>query len=165
VEYLGHIISGKGVATEPSKITAVTQWPTPANLKQLRGFLGLTGYYRKFIKNYGLISRPLTELLKKAVPFIWTSITDAAFQQLKHALSFAPVLAIPNFSNTFVVETDASDAGFGAVLMQDGHLVAYLSKPICHKNPSLSTYEKECMAIALEVYKWRPLKGIKWLEG
>ena len=80
MEYLGHIISSQGVATEPSKITAVTLWPTPANLKQLRGFLGLTRYYRKFIKNYGLISPPLTELLKKAVPFVWNSVSDAAFQ-------------------------------------------------------------------------------------
>lgn len=73
VEYLGHCISGKGVATEPSKISAVQQWPRPQNLKQLRGFLGLTGYYRKFIKSYGMISKPLSDTLKKYVPFLWTS--------------------------------------------------------------------------------------------
>lgn len=156
VEYLGHIISDKGVATEPSKILAVQNWPTPTNLKQLRGFLGLTGYYRKFIKGYGLISKPLTELLKKATPFVWTSVTEATYQHLKQALVTAPVLAIPDFSKEFVVETDASELGFGAVLMQGDHPVAYLSKPVCRKNQALSTYEKECMAIIFAVDKWRP---------
>lgn len=156
VEYLGHIISGQGVATEPSKVQAVKQWPTPVNLKQLRGFLGLTGYYRKFIKGYGLISQPLTDLLKKAVPFVWTSATEAAFQSLKQALISAPVLAIPYFSRAFVIETDASDIGFGAVLMQGEHPVAYLSKPVYTNNQALSTYEKECMAIIFAIEKWRP---------
>jgi hypothetical protein len=156
VEYLGHVISGKGVATESAKIQAVQQWPTPRNLKELRGFLGLTGYYRKFIMHYGIISKPLSDLLKKSVPFVWTSDTEKAFQQLKGALTRAPVLALPDFSKPFVLETDASDIGFGAVLMQQGHPVAYLSKAVCPKNRALSTYEKECMAIILAVKKWRP---------
>jgi len=156
VEYLGHIITGAGVSTEPTKIQAVQGWPTPKNLKELRGFLGLTGYYRRFIKNYGIISRPLSDLLTKNVPFVWTSVTEIAFQQLKDALSTSPVLAIPDFAKKFTLETDASDLGFGAVLMQEGHPVAYLSKAVCAKNQSLSTYEKECMAIILAVEKWRP---------
>ncbi|WVZ79457.1 hypothetical protein U9M48_027033 [Paspalum notatum var. saurae] len=156
IDYLGHCISSVGVSTEPSKILAVKYWPTPVNLKQLRGFLDLTGYYRKFIRHYGLFSRPLTLLLKKGVPFVWTPVTEEAFQLLKTALIEAPVLAIPDFSKSFVLETDACDTGLGAVLMQDNHPVAYLSKALSPKNLGLSTYEKECLAILLAVEKWRP---------
>lgn len=155
MEYLGHCISRAGVATEPSKIVAVQEWPRPKNLKELRGFLGLTGYYRKFIKHYGMISKPLSNFLKKASPFVWTSVTEEAFNQLKSALTQAPVLAILDFQKQFVLETDASDTSFGAVLMQEGHPVAYLSKSVCAKNQALSTYEKECMAIITVVEKWR----------
>ena len=139
LEYLGHLITPAGVATEPSKISAVSRWPTPTNVKQLRGFLGLTGYYRRFIKHYGLISKPLTHLLKKGVPFQWTSQVQQAFQLLKSALLSAPVLAIPYFSKPFVVETNASDLGIGAVLMQEGHPISYLSQPLCARNTALST--------------------------
>jgi hypothetical protein len=121
LEYLGHLISGKGVATEPSKIGAIQQWPVLVNIKQLRGFLGLTGYYRRFIRHYGMISSPLTALLKKGVPYKWTSHQQEAFILLKQALTQAPVLVVPDFSKPFTIETDASDGGFGAVLMQEGH--------------------------------------------
>ena len=134
LEYLGHIVSRAGVATEPSKVEAVNKWHVPKSIKQLRGFLGLTGYYRRFIKNYGLISRPLTQLLKKGVQFQWAISTQEAFDLLKSALTSAPVLAIPNFEETFVIETDASDKGMGAVLMQNGHPISFLSKAFCPRN-------------------------------
>lgn len=155
IEYLGHCISAQGVATEPSKIKAVQQWPVPKNLKELRGFLGLTGYYRKFIRHYGMLSKPLTNMLKKRIQFVWTTTAQEAFDLLKNALTQAPVLAIPDFTKQFVLGTYASDSGFGAVLMQESHPVAYLSKQVCPKNQALSTYEKECMAIILAVDKWR----------
>ncbi|CAN6212014.1 unnamed protein product [Urochloa humidicola] len=156
LEYLGHIISNQGVATDPKKVQAVADWPTPSDIKQLRGFLGLSGYYRKFIKNYGILSRPLTDLLKKGVPFIWTPQHDQCFQQLKHALVTAPVLALPDFTKRFTVETDASNYGIGAVLMQDNHPIAYLSKALGKKAQALSTYEKECLALIMAVNKWKP---------
>jgi hypothetical protein len=155
IEYLGHCISANGVTTEPSKIQVINEWPVPKNLKELRGFLGLTGYYRKFIRHYAVLCRPLTQLLKNNVPFVWNAYAQEAFSVLKQALVQAPVLAILDFNKTFVLETDACDTGFGAVLMQQGHPVAYLSKPVCDKNKGLSTYEKECMAIILAVEKWR----------
>lgn len=156
LEYLGHIISGQGDATDPSKIQAVENWPTPTNTKQLRSFLGLSGYYRKFIRHYGLISKPLTDLLKKNVQFMWTPQLQQSFDSLKHSLITAPVLKLPDFSSEFVVETDASDKGIGAVLMQQGHPIAYLSKALSKKSQTLSTYEKECLAVILAVDKWKP---------
>ncbi|WVZ54417.1 hypothetical protein U9M48_005213 [Paspalum notatum var. saurae] len=142
IAYLGHVISVQGVASDPSKVAAIQKWPEPTNIKELRGFLGLTGYYKKFIKHYGMISRPLNNLLKKGVQFIWTHEVHNAFLVLKQALVQAPVLRIPDFSKEFVLKTDACDSGIGAVLMQEGHPIAYLSKPLGPRNQSLSAVEK-----------------------
>jgi hypothetical protein len=116
VAYLGHVVSAEGVSTDETKIENIKDWPVPSNLKELRGFLGLSGYYRKFIKHYAIISQPLTELLKKGTLFVWTEITETAFQTLKLALMTAPVLALPDYNVQFVVETDACDVGIGAIL-------------------------------------------------
>jgi hypothetical protein len=125
-------------------------------LKELRGFLGLSGYYRKFIRYYAILCQPLTALLKKGVLFVWIDARETAFQVLKNALSTAPVLALPNFSLPFIVETDACDVGTHVVLSQQGHPLAFVSRALGPKNRSLSVYEKEYLAILLAVQQWRP---------
>ncbi|GAB2266100.1 hypothetical protein Dimus_037866 [Dionaea muscipula] len=154
VKYLGHIIDGSGVRTDPQKIEAMKNWPRPKNVKAMRGFLGLTEYYRKFIKDYGIIAKPLTSLLKKDA-FKWNPKAEAAFTTLKDAMCMAPVLALPNISKTFVLECDASGCGIGAVLIHDRRPIAYFSKALCARNQSLSTYEKEFLTVLSAVQKWK----------
>lgn len=116
VEYLGHIISKKGVSIDPIKIKAIQEWPKPATVKQLRGFLGLSRYYIRFIKSYASLSQPLKALLKKNVKFRWSDELQMSFYALKKELLSTPVLALPNFNQEFIVEIDASHSGIGVVL-------------------------------------------------
>lgn len=115
VEYLGHMVSCRGVEPVPAKITAVQNWPVPQSTRALRGFLGLSGFYRRFIKGYASLAAPLTTLLAKD-SFHWNADADQEFCNLKQALCNSPVLSLPDFSIPFCVETDVSDVGMGAVL-------------------------------------------------
>jgi hypothetical protein len=155
LHYLGHVISQNGVATDPGKVSVIKSWPSPRSAKEIRSFLGLAGYYRKFVANFGILSRPLTNLLKKGQLFVWHSEHEQAFNALKQALINAPVLALPDFSQQFEIETDASDKGIGAVLHQAGHPIAFVSKALGPRHQALSTYEKECLAILMAVEHWR----------
>jgi hypothetical protein len=155
VEYLGHLVGKDGVRVDPKKIEAMQDWPHPKTLKSLRGFLGLTGCYRKFVKNYGKIATPLTALLKKN-SFTWTPAAAQAFQTLKMAMCTTPVLALPDFTKTFVLECDASGKGIGAVLMQEGRPLAFTNKQLFERNLGKSIYEKEMLAILHVVDLWRP---------
>jgi hypothetical protein len=114
---------------DPAKVQAIKDWPVPRSARALRGFLGLAGYYRKFINNYGSITAPLTVLLQKE-GFAWGEEAAAAFATLKAAVTTGPVLAMPDLTKTFVVECDASSHGFGAVLIQDGHPIAFFSRAV-----------------------------------
>lgn len=154
IKYLGHFISVEGVSTDPKKVEAFVNWPEPQNVKQLRSFLGMAGYYRRFIKGYSVIAQPLTELLKKGNGFLWKTETKEAFHKLKEALCSAPVLALPDLSLPFVVEADACQTGIGAVLMQCLHPVAYISRTLSLKNQALSVYDKELLALVFAVEKW-----------
>ena len=139
---------------DPLKINAIKEWPTPVNVRGLRGFLGIAGYYRRFIKDYGKIARPLTDLLKKNA-FTWSAESDIAFAALKEKLMSAPVLSLPDFEKDFVLECDASGRGIGAVLMQENKPIAYFSTILKGRGLTLSTYEKELMALVVAVKHWR----------
>ena len=140
------------MSANPAKVEAMLSGPTLTNAKALRGFLGLTGYYRRFVKSYRVIARPLTELLKKG-QFIWSTEADQAFQKLKEAMSTTPVLALPDFTKPFVLETDASQAAIGAILVQQGRAIAYMSQVLGKKNQTLSIYEKELLSLITAVQK------------
>jgi len=155
IAYLGHVLIAAGVSTDPTKVQAIQEWPVPSTARQLHGFLGLAGYYRKFVRNFGIIAHPLTQLLKKDVPFVWTPSQQSTFSDLQQALSSAPILALPDFSQPFHIDTDASGVGIGAVLHQNGHPIAFISKAPCPRNRGLSAYEKEYLAILLAVEHWR----------
>ena len=129
------------------------EWKVPTTIKQLRGFLGLAGYYHKFVKNYGRISAPLTTLLKKDA-VSWTPEATKAFEHLKEAMCLAPILATPEFTKTFIVECDASGNGIGVVLMQEGRPIYFESCPIKGKYLQKPIYEKEMLAILHALKKW-----------
>lgn len=153
IDYLGHIISAEGVSVDPQKIESIIQWPIPKSIKELRGFLGLTGHYRKFVKGYGAIAGPLTQLLKKN-SFHWNEGSEEAFAALKGAMTSPPVLALPNISKEFVIETDASGMVVGSILMQEQHPIAFLSQALKGRQLAWFTYEKEMFTIILAVTKW-----------
>ena len=129
MEYLGHILSHKGVKVDHNKIKAIKVWKVPTTIKQFRGFLGLTGNYRKFVSNYGRIAARLTTLSKKYA-FSWTYEATRAFEHLKEAMCLALVLAMLDFTKTFIMECDASGNGIGVVLMQEGRPISFESRPI-----------------------------------
>ncbi|GKA59775.1 ty3-gypsy retrotransposon protein [Tanacetum coccineum] len=146
VSYLGHIVSSKGVSVDPLKVKAIKDWPLPKNIKQLRGFLGLAGYYRRFVAHYASLTAPLTQLLRKDA-FVWSDSATTVFNNLKHALMHTPVLTLPDFSKAFIIQTDASGSGIGAILSQGGHPIAYFSKQMSPRLQQASTYVREMFAI------------------
>jgi hypothetical protein len=154
IEYLGHIITEKGVATDPKKVRAVQEWPEPHTIIELRGFLGLAGYYRRFIKDYEKICRPLFDSLKKG-EFQWKEPQLTSFREIKKALYSAHVLALPDFNKPFILEADASDKCIGVVLMQEGRPLSFLSKVLGPKVAGLSTYDKEALALIEALKKWK----------
>ncbi|GMJ03926.1 hypothetical protein HRI_004061800 [Hibiscus trionum] len=127
VEYLRHVVSRDGLAVGPTKVFAIRAWLIPTNVRGVRGFLGLAGYYRKFIRSFTTIAAPLSDLLRQWEKFTWTAEMRRAFEELEECLCTTPVLSLPDFSKEFIVETDASSVGIEAVLHQGRHLIAFYS--------------------------------------
>jgi hypothetical protein len=140
IDYLDHIVSAQGVATDLSKVLAIASWHVPTSVKELRSFLGMAGYYRNFLRHFGIISMPLTNLLKKNTLFVWISEHQLAFISLKNCLVTTRVLTLLDFSKTFVIETNTCAVGVGAVLMQAGthwHFLAKLLDPSLRDSPHM----------------------------
>ncbi|XP_077344305.1 uncharacterized protein LOC143988526 [Lithobates pipiens] len=160
VQYLGHRVGGGTLKPETGKVDAILAWPTPQTKKQVMSFLGTAGYYRKFVCNYSSLAKPLTDLTKKKLPKVvsWTPECEQAFQALKEALARAPVLQAPDFTRRFLVQTDASAYGLGAVLSQvddagEEHPILYLSRKLLPREVAYATIEKECLAIVWALQK------------
>jgi hypothetical protein len=151
VSYLGHVVSNKGIHTDPTKIEAVKEWPVPNNLKEVRSFVGLCSYYRRFIKNFSKIARPLHKLTEVNQVFTWSQECMDSFCSLQHSLISAPILAYPNPVSRYILDTDASDFGIGAVLsqVQDGQerVIAYASKSLSRSERRYCVTRKELLAI------------------
>ena len=130
VSFLGHVISQGGIAVDPSKIEVVLKWESPKSVFEIKSFLGLAGYYRRFIEGFSKLALPLTKLTRKGQAFVWDTQCEHSFQTLKERLMTAPVLVLPNLREPFEVYCDASKMGLGGVLMQNGQVVAYASRQL-----------------------------------
>lgn len=164
-EFLGHVVSNEGIKPNPQKVECVQKFPLPKTAKEIKGFLGLTGYYRKFIKDYAKIAKPITKYLKKDTK-INTNDPEyiGAFETLKRLLMNDPILSYPDFTKKFILQTDASNFALGAVLSQEGHPVCYASRTLNDHEQNYSTIEKELLAIVWATQYFRPyLFGRKFL--
>jgi len=155
VTYLGHVISKDGIAVNPERIQAILDWTPPKNVKQVRSFLGLASYCRRFVENFSKIAKPLTNLLHKGVKYEWTDKCQESFQALKDKLTSAPVLAPPDTKRDFVIYCDASRQGIGCVLMQDRKVIAYASRQLCAHEENYPVHDLELAAVIHALKEWR----------
>jgi ribonuclease HI len=155
VSFLGHVLTAEGVAVDPEKVTAVSEWKQPTSVSEIRSFLGLAGYYRRFIEGFSRIARPMTELLKKDKKFVWTEACERSFHELKERLTTAPVLVLPDIRKDFVIFCDASRQGLGCVLMQEGRVVAYASRQLRSHEQNYPTHDLELAAVVHALKIWR----------
>ena len=155
VSFLGHIVSVEGIRVNPAKIEAVVNWKSPQNVTEVRSFLGLAGYYRRFVRGFSIIASPLTKLLRKGIKFEWTDKCQNCFEQLKGMLVEAPVLTQPTSGKEYTLYSDASCIGLGCVLMQDGKVVAYASRQLKPNEQNYPTHDLELVAVVFALKIWR----------
>jgi hypothetical protein len=164
VHYLGHVISEEGVAVDPDKIKSIMDWPTPKDVYDIRFFMGLAGYYRRFIKGFSKIGCPITTLKKKGFKFIWTSECEEIFQELKYFITNAPILKIAYPNKDFLVCTYAYKEGLKGFLMQEGHVICYESRKLNEHEVNYVTHNIELAAIVHALKMWRHyLLGIRFV--
>ncbi|KAL2243599.1 UNVERIFIED_CONTAM: Transposon Tf2-12 polyprotein [Sesamum indicum] len=155
VVFLGHVVSGDGVMPDPSKVKAIMEWRVPKNATEVRSFLGLAGYYRRFVEGFSIIAGPLTKLLRKGVEFQWTEQCQQSFDELKKRLTSNPILVLPSGSGGYIVYTDASKQGLGCVLIQSRKVIAYASRQLKNHELNYPTHDLELAAIVHALKIWR----------
>ena len=155
VSFLGHIVSKEGIRVDPKKIEVVIEWKTPRNVTEGRSFLGLAGYYRRFVKGFSMTATPMTRLLQKNVKYEWSEKCQRSFEKLKAFLTEAPVLTQPTCGKEYVIYSDASLNGLGCVLMQEGKVVVYASRQLKPHEKNYPTHDLELAAIVFALKIWR----------
>ena len=155
VSFLGHVITDGGISVDPGKVNDVLKWEPPQTVKEIRSFLGLAGYYRRFIEEFSKIAKPLMSLLEKDREFKWTDACQASFEELKKRLTTALVLVMPDLQKSFDIYCDASRQGLGCVLMQEGHVIAYASRQLRKHELNYPTHDLELAAVVHALKIWR----------
>ena len=155
VAFLGHVISAEGISVDPRKIETIVNWKPPTNVSEICSFLGLAGYYKKFVDGFSNIATPLTNLLKKDQKFEWSDTCQHSFEELRQRLTTALVLALPSGKGGYVVYSDASIQGLGCVLMQDGRVIAYASRQLKKHKQNYPTHDLELAAVVFSLKIWR----------
>jgi hypothetical protein len=155
VAFLWHVISKGGISVDPSKVQDVLSWNAPMSVSDIQIYLGLAGYYRRFIEGFSKISKPMIELLEKDNKFEWTYAYEASFQELKKRLTTASILVMPGMEKPFSIYCDASGQGLGCVLMQDGHVVVYASRQLRKHEAHYPTHDLELAVVVHTLKIWR----------
>ena len=155
VKFLGHVVSELGISVDPAIVEAVMGWKQPKNTFEIRSFLGLAGYYRRFIQDFSKLAKPMTRLTQKGVKFEWNETCEQSFQELKKRLTSAPVLIIPERDVGYTVYCDASKERLGSVLMQNGKVVAYGSRQLKNHEKNYPTHDLELAALVYALKTWR----------
>ncbi|GKF65273.1 putative reverse transcriptase domain-containing protein, partial [Tanacetum coccineum] len=155
VQFLGHVIDSKGIHVDPAKIESIKGWASPKSPTEIRQFLGLAGYYRRFIEGFSKITKPITKLTQKKVKFEWSDKQEAAFQLLKQELCSAQILALPEGNEDFIAYCDASNKGLGVVLMQREKVISYASRQLKIHEKNYTTHDFELGAVVFALKIWR----------
>ena len=155
VKFLGHVVSALGVSVDLEKVEAVMSWERPKSVFEIRSFLGLTGYYRRFIEDFSRLAAPMTRLTRKGVKFEWDDLCKKAFQELKRRLTSATIPIVPKHGQRYTVYCDASKDGSGCVLMQSGKVVAYGSRHLKNHEQNYPTHDSELVAKVFALKIWR----------
>ncbi|XP_070020833.1 uncharacterized mitochondrial protein AtMg00860-like [Nicotiana sylvestris] len=155
VAFLGHIVSDEGIKVDTQKIEAVKSWPRPTTPIEIRSFLSLAGYYRRFVEGFSSLLAPLTKLTQKATKFQWIEACEQSFQELKNRLTSAPVLALPEGPDGYAMYCDASGVGIGCVLMQHGKVIVYVSRQLKKHERNYPTHDLELAAVVHALKMWQ----------